>query len=72
MTGAAALPSIAPGGAVPRGRRYAAQCKLPVSLYYPAVFGAAMLTHHVVEVPGRRFLMQYTTGVRTEQHARTA
>jgi peptidoglycan/LPS O-acetylase OafA/YrhL len=42
------------------------QHELPPGLYYLAVFGAAILTHHVVEVPARRFIMQYA------QHAPSA
>ena len=33
--------------------------RLPPALYYLAVFAAAVLTHHAVEVPARRFIMQY-------------
>jgi peptidoglycan/LPS O-acetylase OafA/YrhL len=42
------------------------QHELPPALYYLAVVGAAILTHHVVEVPARRFIMQYA------QHAPSA
>jgi len=35
------------------------QYRLPPALYYLAVFAAAVLTHHAVEVPARRFIMQY-------------
>jgi peptidoglycan/LPS O-acetylase OafA/YrhL len=45
------------------------QRDLPVWLYYLAVFGAAMLVHHAVEVPGRRFIMQHAQGA---QRARIA
>jgi peptidoglycan/LPS O-acetylase OafA/YrhL len=34
------------------------QRNLPVGLYYLAVLGAAMLTHHAVEVPARRLVMR--------------
>jgi peptidoglycan/LPS O-acetylase OafA/YrhL len=34
------------------------QRNLPVGLFYLAVFGAAMLTHHAVEVPARRLIMR--------------
>jgi peptidoglycan/LPS O-acetylase OafA/YrhL len=34
------------------------QYQMPPSLYYLAVFGAAIVTHHAVEVPARRFIMQ--------------
>jgi len=42
------------------------QHQLPPGLYYLAVFGSAILTHHAVEVPARRFIMQRA------QHARSA
>ena len=38
----------------------------PSSLYYLAVFGAAILTPHAVEVPARRFITQ------SVRHARSA
>jgi hypothetical protein len=39
---------------------------VPPGLYYLALFGAAILAHHAVEVPARRFIMRHT------QHARSA
>jgi peptidoglycan/LPS O-acetylase OafA/YrhL len=42
------------------------QHQAPPGLYYLAVFAAAMLTHHAVEVPARRFIM------RQAQYARRA
>ncbi len=35
------------------------QYGLPVAFYYLAVLGAAVFTHHAVEVPARRFIKQH-------------
>jgi peptidoglycan/LPS O-acetylase OafA/YrhL len=42
------------------------QHQVPPALYYLAVFAAAIVTHHAVEVPARRFIVQRA------HHARSA
>jgi peptidoglycan/LPS O-acetylase OafA/YrhL len=48
------------------------QYKLPPALYYLAVAGAAILTHHAVEAPARRFIMQYVQRANGTQTALVA
>ena len=40
------------------------QHQAPPGLYYLAVFAAAILTHHAVEVPARRFIMRHAQNAR--------